>query len=137
MSDCRLAMVTKVESSKLTLKYSRTSACADCHSKESCSLDQRDEEFTLSYNEKDESYNVGDIVEISLDTKQKWKALLFAYVYPLIILFLLAIFLSSFHVRETILALVLLFSVIFYYVLLYFCRHKLKKSLTPQIRKVS
>lgn len=137
MSDCRLAAVIKVEESQLVLKYSRSSACADCHSKGSCSLDQRDEEFTIPYDPQNEVYKVGDIVEISLNGKQKSKALFLAYLFPLILFFVLALVLSTFKMKESIVALILLCTVIFYYVMLYFCRHKIKAVLTPRIRKVS
>ncbi len=137
MSDCRLATVIKVKESRLILKYSRSSACADCHSKDSCSFDQRDEEFSISYNVKNELYKVGDIVEISLNGKQKGKALFLAYLFPLMLFFLLAIVLSLLRIQEIIMALILLCFIIVYYVMLYFCRHKIKEVLTPRIRKVS
>ena len=137
MSDCRLATIVKIEGDKLTLKYTRASACADCHSKESCSLDQRDEEFTLSYDVNNEIYQVGDKLEISLDVKQKGKALFLAYLFPLILLFSLAGGMAYLKIQEIVLALILLFTVIFYYVMLYFCRHKIKQVLIPRIRKVS
>ncbi len=137
MSDCRLATVIQVDENQIVLKYSRNSACADCHSKDSCSLDKRDEEFTLPYDAQNEVYKLGDNVEISLNGKQKGKALFLAYLFPIMLLFVLAFFLSLFKIQENIMALILLSFIIVYYVMLYFCRHKIKEMLAPLIRKVS
>lgn len=136
MGTCRQAKVVKCEGETLWLKYEKISACAQCHTQELCSMDRKEEIFQIHLPKKGDSFMIGDEVELDLNQRQKVKAIIIAYVLPVFLIFLFGYFLSFSQMRDELLALILIGSLVSYYILLYFCRSYTQRLFVPIVRKI-
>jgi sigma-E factor negative regulatory protein RseC len=120
--DCveQKGIVIKKQEDKLVVKIEQKSTCSSCHARGACtSLDKKDKEIEIK--SKDiANYNIGDEVIITISTKLGMKAVLIAFVLPLILI-VLALFLSIkiFSLSQSLSALISLLVLSAYYFLLY------------------
>ena len=125
----------------------QTSACAACKAKAMCaSAESAEKEMTvvlLGENEKvktennsTQSYHVGDTVEVMVQQKMGWKAVMLAYLLPFFVM-LAVMFIGNaiWAVREEILGTVALCAMALYYLLLGMFKDKLQKEFSFTARK--
>ena len=120
--DCveQKGIVIKKQEDKVIVKIEQKSTCSSCHARGACtSLDKKDKEIEIKTKDT-QNYNIGDEVVITISTKLGMKAVLIAFVLPLILL-VIALFLSIklFSLTQSLSALVSLFVVAAYYFFLY------------------
>ncbi|MEE1272313.1 MAG: SoxR reducing system RseC family protein [Bacteroidales bacterium] len=120
--DCveQKGIVIKKQEDKVIVKIEQKSTCSSCHARGACtSLDKKDKEIEIKTKDT-QNYNIGDEVIITISTKLGMKAVLIAFVLPLILI-VLALFLSIklFSLTQSISALVSLLVVAAYYFFLY------------------
>lgn len=120
--DCveQKGIVIKKQEDKLVVKIEQKSTCSSCHARGACtSLDKKDKEIEITTKDV-ENYNIGDEVIITISTKLGMKAVLIAFVLPLILI-VLALFLSIkiFSLSQSLSALISLLVLSAYYFLLY------------------
>ena len=137
----------------------QTSACAACKAKAMCaSAESAEKEMTVvllgengkvktvnnstqSYttlHDSTQSYHVGDTVEVMVQQKMGWKAVVLAYLLPFFVM--LAVMLignAIWAVREEILGTVALCAMALYYLLLGMFKDKLQKEFSFTARKKS
>ena len=135
----------------------QTSACAACKAKAMCaSAESAEKEMTVvllgengkvktvnnstqSYttlHDSTQSYHVGDTVEVIVQQKMGWKAVVLAYLLPFFVM--LAVMLignAIWAVREEILGTVALCAMALYYLLLGMFKDKLQKEFSFTARK--
>ena len=135
----------------------QTSACAACKAKAMCaSAESAEKEMTVvllgengkvktennstqSYttlHDSTQSYHVGDTVEVMVQQKMGWKAVVLAYLLPFFVM--LAVMLignAIWSVREEILGTVALCAMALYYLLLGMFKDKLQKEFSFTARK--
>lgn len=129
-------IVIKKQEDKVVVKIEQKSTCSSCHARGACtSLDKKDKEIEVKTKDA-ENYNVGDEVIITISTKLGLKAVLIAFVLPLILL-VIALFLSIkvFSLTQSLSALISLIVVAAYYFLLYKQNHLLSKEFTFSIKE--
>lgn len=136
--DCveQKGIVIKKQEDKVVVKIEQKSTCSSCHARGACtSLDKKDKEIEVKTKDV-ENYNVGDEVIITISTKLGLKAVLIAFVLPLILL-VIALFLSInvFLLTQSLSALISLIVVAAYYFLLYKQNHLLSKEFTFSIKE--
>lgn len=113
------------------------SMCAACHARSLCSLG--DEQIkTVSVKYCDSSmFSIGEEVEVVMRQTMGLKAVLFSYVYPLIILMILLLSLPRLDINELFSALLAVLAVAAYYLILYLCRDRIAKSFIFTIAKLN
>lgn len=120
--DCveQKGIVIKKQEDKVIVKIEQKSTCSSCHARGACtSLDKKDKEIEIKTKDT-QNYNIGDEVIITISAKLGMKAVLIAFVLPLILL-VIALFLSIklFSLTQSLSALVSLLVVAAYYFFLY------------------
>ena len=125
----------------------QTSACAACKAKAMCaSAESAEKEMMVvllgengkvkTENNSTQSYHVGDTVEVMVQQKMGWKAVMLAYLLPFFVM-LAVMFIGNaiWAVREEILGTVALCAMALYYLVLGMFKDKLQKEFSFTARK--
>ena len=125
----------------------QTSACAACKAKAMCaSAESAEKEMMVvllgengkvkTENNSTQSYHVGDTVEVMVQQKMGWKAVVLAYLLPFFVM-LAVMFIGNaiWAVREEILGTVALCAMALYYLVLGMFKDKLQKEFSFTAKK--
>ena len=119
------AFVKKVTGSSLTVSILNQSACASCHASGACSMaDVREKEVEIGCNNG--NYTPGQEVSVVFRESLGFKALLYGYVLPFLLVLCILIILFSVTENEVMAGLISLGALVPYYTVLYFFRGALK-----------
>ena len=128
--------IIKIEGNLITVKILQVSACAHCAEKKYCTLSEcKEKEITVS-DANPQAYSVGEEVQIVTQKRQVFTAVLWAYIMPLILLFIGVGVGTFFNLPEVHSALLGLLAVAVYYVFLMAINKILSKSLEFKISKI-
>ena len=124
------------EDSTALVRIVQTSACAACKAKAMCaSAESAEKEMTVVLL-GDEQWAVGNEVEVMVQQKMGWKAVMLAYLLPFfVILAVMFIGNAIWAVREEILGTVALCAMALYYLVLGMFKDKLQKEFSFTARK--
>ena len=115
----------------------QASACAACKAKAMCaSAESAEKEMTVQLTVDSLQLTVGDAVEVMVQQKMGWKAVVLAYLLPFFVM--LAVMLignAIWAVREEILGTVALCAMALYYLMLGMFKDKLQKEFSFTARK--
>ena len=127
--------VESVNGSHIVVRIIQTSACSACSIKGHCNASESKEKLIDVY-KANASYQVGEEVVLCGTTSMGMQAVLLAFGVPLLILLLaLAISIHLTNDDALISSLVGLLSIVPYYLVIYFCKDKLKKTFSFTIEK--
>ena len=127
--------VESVNGSHIVVRIIQTSACSACSIKGHCNASESKEKLIDVY-KANASYQVGEEVVLCGTTSKGMQAVLLAFGVPLLILLLaLAISMHLTNDDALISSLVGLLSIVPYYLVIYFCKDKLKKTFSFTIEK--
>lgn len=128
--------IIRIDGNTVTVKVLQLSACAHCEGKKFCTLaESKEKEIKISV-EDPSIYSIGEEVEILVQKKQMFTAVLWAYVLPLILLFVGVGVGTALEIQEVHSALLGLLAVVVYYVFLFAINKILSKSLEFKISKL-
>ena len=128
--------IIKIEGNLITVKILQVSACAHCAEKKFCTLaESKEKEITVSETNP-EAYSVGEEVQIVTQKRQVFTAVLWAYIMPLILLFIGVGVGTLLNLPEVHTALLGITAVAIYYVFLMAINKILSKSLEFKISKI-
>ncbi|MFV0554226.1 MAG: SoxR reducing system RseC family protein [Mangrovibacterium sp.] len=128
-------IVKRITEDTITVGFVNKSACASCHAKGACSAsDMQDKEVEVRRTAKE--YRVGERVMIVGKTSQGFVALLWGYVFPLLLVLAVLIGSISLGKEEGFSALVALGSLVPYYIIVYLLRDRLKSKLEFVIKSI-
>lgn len=128
--------IIKIDGNTLTVKVLQLSACAHCEGKKFCTLaESKEKEITVSETNP-EAYSIGEEVNIVTQKRQVFTAVLWAYIMPLILLFIGVGVGTFFNLPEVHTALLGIAAVAIYYVFLMAINKILSKSLEFKISKI-
>ena len=128
--------IIKIEGNLITVKILQVSACAHCAEKKFCTLaESKEKEITVSETNT-EAYSVGEEVQIVTQKRQVFTAVLWAYIMPLILLFIGVGVGTLLNLPEVHTALLGIAAVAIYYVFLMAINKILSKSLEFKISKI-
>ncbi|MDD3430764.1 MAG: SoxR reducing system RseC family protein [Bacteroidales bacterium] len=130
-------LVDSIDEKGLHVRIDQYSACGVCQAKKFCSSSEKQEKIIdiLTYQGQ---YKVGDRVEILGSTAMGYKAVLWAYVIPLVITVMILVLSLTvlFPGKEALAALLALLSPIVYYLLLHIFRSGLKQEFSFKVRSL-
>jgi sigma-E factor negative regulatory protein RseC len=120
------AFVKEVNGTSLKAIIINQSACASCHASGGCSMaDIREKEVEIDHFTG--HYSAGQEVSILLQETLGFKALLYGYLLPFILMLTILMAMFSLTGNELVAGLLALAILIPYYIILYFMRGRLKK----------
>ncbi len=120
-------VIFRINEDVVQVKILQKTACADCHAKSMCCLSEMKEKI-LEIPDNGHKFKEGDEVFVTGSASLGMKAVLLAFVFPILIMVILLCFGIRLFMSETMAAGIAVLSLIVYYVVLYFRRDKLKKE---------
>ncbi len=130
-------IVENISGNRITVRILQRSACSDCHAKELCmAADSKEKRVEII--DGAENYSINEPVIIQGKESIGYKAVLVAFVLPLILLITVLIVATSvWKMKDYGAALVAIVSLIPYYLLLNLLRYKMENSFKFTIKKIN
>lgn len=132
---CREGIVRVVDGDDISVEIIVSSACSGCHAKSICIPSDRRQEIITVKNTRDEEYRVGETVELLLENAAGNKAVMLAYVLPLIVLLALLFGCYALTQKELLSVGIGVLGVIVYYLVLKSFSKDVEKKMVFGIRK--
>ncbi len=126
-------IVTKIDNDNVEVKILSKSACASCNIKTACNMSEMQEKIITIPAPKDKKLSIGQDVVISIRLGQANRAVIFAYVIPVIILISMIFILSILKIDEGINALISIGTLIPYYFVLFLLKDTIKRKFEYEI----
>ncbi|HAY70577.1 MAG TPA: hypothetical protein DCX89_01680, partial [Saprospirales bacterium] len=131
----RSSDLRKNAAGKLEVEITDQVECSTCHVKGSCSAGSaREKTFPVEYRYDD--IEPGDLVSVHLSVKTAFKALFWAYIFPLILL-LATIIVSSIVFSELLTGLIAISSLVIYYTIIYLAKNYFNKEFSLNIKRLN
>ena len=127
-------MIKAVNDKSIVVSVLSNSACSGCHAKEACSAaDFKEKDIDISCDSSE--YTPGQFVNVILKEYMGLKALLFGYIFPLLLVIFVLIIIFTITSNEVLSALLSLSVLIPYYTGLFFFRNSFKKIFRFELEK--
>jgi Positive regulator of sigma E activity len=126
-------IVTRITDKEIVIQIISKSACAACHAKSACNLTDIAEKELIIPKPNDKKFSVNQKVNIKMSVSQGNKAVVYAYLIPIIVLFAVLFTLLGLEVAESLSAIISIGAICFYYLVLYFFRNKIKRTFQYEI----
>ena len=128
-------IVKDVSKKSVMVGFIIQSSCDSCYAKGVCSIDQQQDEIIEIQNPTDSEYLIGEKVKILIKESLGLKAVLFAYLYPFLLVIISLFILVPIVDNETRAGILSLSFLLPYYLLLYIYRAKIKKEINFTLEK--
>lgn len=124
-----LGIVESINGSYLKVRIVQMSACSACSIKGHCSAAESKEKLIDVYNKSGLACQVGSQVMISGATSLGMRAVMWAFVFPFVVL-LVSLFVAMYFTGgdEAVSSIASLCMLIPYYLILFFCREKFRRT---------
>ena len=132
---CREGIIRAINGDDISVEIIVSSACSGCHAKSICIPSDRRKEVITVKNTRHEDYRVGETVELLLETSAGNKAVVLAYVLPLVVLLALLFGCYALTGKELLSVGVGVLGVIVYYLVLKSFSKGVEKGIEFGIRK--
>ena len=132
---CREGIVRAVNGDDISVEIIVSSACSGCHAKSICIPSDRRQEIITVKNTRQEEYQIGETVELLLETSAGNKAVILAYVLPLVVLLVLLFSCYALTHNELLSVGIGVLGVVLYYLILKSAGKSVEKGITFGIRK--
>lgn len=132
---CREGIVMDISDDQVLVEIIVSSACSGCHAKSICIPSDRRQEKIWAQNPEHQTFEIGETVNINLESSAGNKAVVLAYVLPLLILLLILFGLFAFTHNELLSVGVSVLCVIVYYLILKSFSKKLDREITFHVSK--
>lgn len=126
-------IITGINGDEVEVKILSKSACVSCNIKGACNMSEMKEKIINVPYPKNKDLSIGQEVKISMGIGQANRAVVFAYVIPLIILVAMIFILNALKIDEGLNALISIGSLAPYYLILFLFRDKLKSKFEYEI----
>ena len=132
---CREGIIRAINGDDISVEIIVSSACSGCHAKSICIPSDRRKEVITVKNTRHEDYRVGETVDLLLETSAGNKAVILAYVLPLIVLLVLLFGCYALTGKELLSVGVGVLGVVVYYLILKSAGKSVEKGMEFGIRK--
>ena len=126
-------VITKIDEGNIEIKILSKSACASCNIKGACNMSEMQEKTITIPAPKDKNLSIGQEVKISMGLGQANRAVIFAYVIPVIILISMIFILNTLKINEGINALISVGTLLPYYLIIFLFKDKIKRKFEYEI----
>lgn len=133
---CREGIIRAINGDDISVEVIVSSACSGCHAKSICIPSDRRKEVITVKNARHEDYRVGETVELLLETSAGNKAVVLAYVLPLLVLLALLFGCYALTGKELLSVGVGVLGVIVYYLVLKSFSKGVERGIEFGIRKI-
>lgn len=133
---CREGIIRAINGDDISVEVIVSSACSGCHAKSICIPSDRRKEVITVKNARHEDYRVGETVELLLETSAGNKAVVLAYVLPLLVLLALLFGCYALTGKELLSVGVGVLGIIVYYLVLKSFSKGVEKGIEFGIRKI-
>ena len=134
---CREGIVRAVDGENISVEVIVSSACSGCHAKSICIPSDHRQEIITVKNSRHEDYQVGETVELLLETSAGNRAVVLAYVLPLLVLLVLLFGCFALTSKELLSVGIGVLGVVIYYLVLKSFSKGVEKQMEFTIRKVN
>ncbi len=133
-----LGTVESIEGTHIRVRIVQTSACSSCTAKSYCRSSESKEKLIDIYESDASAYHVGQSVTIYGTMSMGMRAVFLAFGVPFIIL-IIALFVTYSYTggNEVLSGIAALASLIPYYIIIYFCKDKLKKKFSFTLKPIN
>ncbi len=129
--------IDSINGNEYTIRITQSTACSECHAKHACIAADTKVKM-VDVIDTSGRFKMNERVLLSGKTSIGYKAILWAFVLPLILLMAVVfVSISVWQISELQAALVALASLVPYYALLYTTRHKMSEKLAFTIKKLN
>lgn len=132
---CREGIIRAIHGDDISVEIIVSSACSGCHAKSICIPSDRRKEIITVKNTRHEEYQVGETVELLLETSAGNKAVILAYVLPLLVLLVLLFGCYALTGKELLSVGIGVLGVVVYYLILKSAGNSVEKGMEFGIRK--
>ena len=127
-------VITNIDKENIEVKILSQSACVSCNIKTACNMSEMQEKTITIPAPKDKNLSIGQEVKISIGLGQAKRAVVFAYVIPVILLISMIFILNNLKIDEGINALISIGTLIPYYLILFLFKDKIKRKFEYEIQ---
>jgi sigma-E factor negative regulatory protein RseC len=131
-----LGVVESIDQSGVLVRIESTSACGACHAKSACGMSEAQEKM-VQVRAGLQPFEVGETVNVVMNQSLGQKAVVLAYVLPLVVLVASLLALTSAGVSAGAAGLLSLGTLAVFYIVLYLFRSRLDKEFNFDIEKIS
>ena len=131
-----IGTVVRVGEGEISVLVERGTACKHCENKKSCSMTSEPNQIVTVKDKNYQAYAAGETVNVSISTSLGMKAVVLAYLLPLLVLMLslvLGFYCFSSELLQIVFALI---PTVSYYIVLYQFRHKIEQRFRLMISKI-
>jgi sigma-E factor negative regulatory protein RseC len=133
---CNQGKIKDIQGDNLFIEITVSSACSKCHGKSFCSMSEHRNEILNINTSAASQFSVGEEVNITMKSSLGTKAVLFAYVGPLVAL-CLGLFLSYFFTHNELLSTAIGFGCLtIYFLILRGFKDKFKREFIMDVKKI-
>jgi len=129
-------IIDSISGNKIKVHFLNVSACASCHAKGVCTAsDMEDKEIEVY--DTSGKFEKGEEVKILLQQSLGFRALLFGYVVPFILVLVALFTISAFTKNEVIIGVGALGILVPYYLIIYYLKDRFEKVFSFNIQKLA
>lgn len=133
---CHQGIIKSIDKDKIVVTFVRNSACSACHSKNSCMMtDSKEEEITIT-DANSALYQVGELINITMEKSLGGRAIIIAYLLPFIVL-VGGLLITFFTTQREILSILVAFAAMtIYYIAIKLLKNRWEGAFQFKISKV-
>ncbi len=129
--------VESIDGTHLRVRILQASACSACVAKRLCQSSESKEKMVDVYAADAGTYRVGESVEVWGYLSQGFRAVLWAYCLPLVLLVAVLFAALAYTGDEALSALCAVFSLFLYYLIIYIMRNRLAKKFSFSLKHLN